>query len=127
MTENEIGTIVVEAAIKVHRKLGPGLLESVYQKVLAYELERQGLSVQCEVPILIEYEGVCVGEGFRADLIIEGKVILELKSVEKIFSIHMKQLQTYLRLADMRLGYLLNFGDVLMKDGIRRAVNKLEE
>lgn len=127
MTENEIGTIVVEAAIKVHRKLGPGLLESVYQKVLAYELERQGLSVQCEVPISIEYEGVCVGEGFRADLIIEGKVILELKSVEKISSVHMKQLQTYLRLADLRLGYLLNFGDVLMKDGIRRAVNKLEE
>ena len=92
MTENEIGSCVVKACIKVHQALGPGLLESVYQKVLAHELEQQGLSVRCEVPILIRYDNIEFEEGFRADIIVENKVILELKSVEKIAPIHMKQL-----------------------------------
>jgi GxxExxY protein len=127
MTENEIGSLVVKACIKIHQNLGPGLLESVYQKVLAYELQQMGLSVRCEVPIHIHYEGIEFEDGFRADIIVNDKVILELKSVDKVCPVHMKQLQTYLRLTGLRLGYLLNFGDVLMKNGIRRAVNGLHE
>jgi GxxExxY protein len=103
------------------------LLESVYQKILAHELKQRGLGVRCELPIPILYDGIEFEEGFRADIIVENKVILELKSVEKIVPVHMKQLQTYLRLTDMRLGYLLNFGEVLMKPGIKRAVNNLDE
>lgn len=127
MTENEIGSLVVKACIKVHQCLGPGLLESVYQKALAYELKELGLSVRCEVPIPILYEGLEFEEGFRADIIVNDMVILELKSVERISSVHMKQLQTYLRLSGLRLGYLLNFGEELMKTGIKRAVNGLNE
>ena len=127
MTENEIGSLVLKACVKVHQALGPGLLESVYQKVLAYELEQLGLRVKCEVPVPIHYNGVHFEEGFRADIMVEGKVILELKSVEKILPVHMKQLQTYLRLTGSKLGYLLNFGDILMKRGIKRAVNSLQE
>lgn len=127
MTENEIGSLVVKACIKVHQHLGPGLLESVYQKVLAYELKEMGLSVRCEVPISILYEGLAFDEGFRADIIVNDMIILELKSVEKIAAVHMKQLQTYLRLSGLKLGYLLNFGEELMKTGIKRAVNGLIE
>lgn len=127
MTENEIGTIVVKACLKIHQRLGPGLLESVYQRILAYELEKQGLNVECEVPIPIHYDGVKFDDGFRADIIVEGKVILELKSVERIAPVHMKQLQTYLQLTGLRLGYLLNFGEAMMKTGIKRAVNNLQE
>ncbi|QBG47339.1 GxxExxY protein [Verrucomicrobia bacterium S94] len=127
MTENEIGTIVVKCSIQVHQALGPGLLESVYQKILAHELVLQGLDVQTEVGIPINYNGIEFDEGFRADIVVNNKIILELKSLEMITPVHMRQLQTYLRLTGMRLGYLLNFGDVLMKDGIRRAVNGLEE
>ncbi len=127
MTENEIGTIVVGASIKVHQHVGPGLLESVYQRVLIYELEKVGLSIQHEAPITITYDGVKFDEGYRADIIVEDKVVLELKSVEHILPVHMKQLLTYLKLSDYKLGYLLNFGDVLMKQGIKRAVNGLEE
>jgi len=127
MTENEIGQIVVGAAIKVHRALGPGLLESVYEVALAHELSSRGLLVDRQVPVSIEYEGVTFDEGFRADIIVEKKVILELKSVEKVAAVHKKQIQTYLRLTGCKLGYLLNFGEVLMKQGITRAVNQLEE
>ncbi|MAG93835.1 MAG: GxxExxY protein [Planctomycetaceae bacterium] len=127
MTENEIGPIVVESAIAVHRALGPGLFETVYEFALAHQLETQGLSVARQVPIPVKYRGVQFDEGFRADLVVEEKVILELKSVERINAAHKKQIQTYIRLADCRLGYLLNFGEALMKDGITRAVNKLPE
>jgi len=127
MTENEISTIVVDAAIAVHRALGPGLLESVYEVVLAHELRRRGLSVERQVPIAIEYDGVKFDEGFRADIIVEGKVVLELKSIEHANAAHRKQIQTYLRLSGHKLGFLLNFGEALMKDGITRAVNGLEE
>ena len=117
MNENQIAKEVVDAAVKIHTKLGPGLLESVYEAVLARELERRGLRVERQVPIPIEYEGLKFDEGFRADIIVEGKVILELKSVEQLAKVHYKQLSTYLKLADKRLGLLLNFGADLMKEG----------
>ena len=127
MTENEIGTICIEAAIAVHRELGPGLLESVYEIVLAFELKQRGLSVDRQVPVTIAYKGIIFEDAFRADLLVEGKVILELKSVEQLSKAHRKQLQTYLKLRGLKLGYIFNFGEALMKDGIVRAVNGLEE
>jgi GxxExxY protein len=127
MHENEISRIVVDAALTVHRTLGPGLLESVYELALAHELAQRGLSVARQVPIPIQYQGVPLGEGFRADLIVERKVLLELKSVEHLTLLHRKQTQTYLRLTGLKLGLLLNFGVLLMKDGIIRCVNGLEE
>ena len=127
MTENEIGKVTVDAAIAVHRALGPGLLETVYEVVLAHELAERGLGVKRQVPIPIRYQGLHFDEGFKADIVIEGKVILELKSVEKVIPAHKKQIQTYLRLTGLKLGFLLNFGEALMKDGITRAVNRLEE
>jgi len=107
--------------------LGPGLLETVYEIVLSHELGKRGLNVQRQVPVSIEYDGILFDEGFRADIIVEKKVILELKSVEKVTAAHKKQIQTYLRLTDKKLGFLLNFGEALMKQGITRAVNNLEE
>ena len=127
MTENEIGSIVVDASVEIHRRLGPGLLESVYQKVLTYELGKRGLKVCREVSIPIAYDGVIFDDGFRADLIVEDRLILELKSVEKVLPVHKKQLLTYLKLAERQLGYLLNFGEELMKGGITRVVNGLKE
>jgi GxxExxY protein len=127
MTENEIGTIVVESAIGVHRELGPGLLETVYEVILARELEDRGLKVDRQAPVPIQYKGTTFDEGFRADIIVESKVILELKSVERATAAHKKQVQTYLRLTGCKLGYLLNFGEALMKAGITRCVNGLEE
>ncbi len=126
MTENEIGKIVVDTAVAVHRALGPGLLESVYEAVLAAELRERGLRVERQASVPIEYRGTRFDEGFRADLIVEGKVLLELKSVEKLSHLHRKQLLTYLRLSGHRLGLLLNFGEGLIKDGIVRIVNGLE-
>ena len=127
MTENEISKEVVDATIHVHRTLGPGLLESVYEMVLEHELTKRGLRVERQVKISIEYDGLQFDEGFRADMIVNGKVVLELKSVETLTSTHRKQIQTYLRLTGLKLGLLLNFGAALMKDGIVRAVNGLEE
>ena len=127
MTENEIGRAVVDAAVAVHRALGPGLLETVYEAVLAQELAQRGLRVERQVPIPIEYSGLRFDEGFRADILVEGKVILELKSVQQTSAAHRKQIQTYVRLSGRKLGFLLNFGEALMKDGITRAVNGLEE
>jgi GxxExxY protein len=123
MTENEIGKIVVDCAVKLHMELGPGLLESVYEVLLAHRLESRGLKVERQVQIPIEYDGIRFDEGFRADLIIEGKVLLELKSVERTSSAHKKQVLTYLKLTGIKLGYLLNFGESLMKDGIHRILN----
>lgn len=127
MDENAIAREIVDAAFKVHKKLGPGLLESVYETALAFELQRKALSVQRQVPISIVYEGISFDEGFRADLIAEDKVIVELKSVEEVKAVHKKQLLTYLRLADKRLGLLVNFGSNLIRNGIYRIVNKLPE
>ena len=127
LSENEIGTILIEAAIGVHRQLGPGLLEIVYEAILAYELSQRGLLVQRQVPITIHYKGITFDEAFRADLLINGKVVVELKSLASINKAHRKQIQTYVNLSGLKLGYLLNFGEGLMKDGIVRAVNGLEE
>ena len=127
MHENEISRVVVDGALTVHRALGSGLLESVYELALAHELAQRGLSVERQVPISIQYQGVSLGEGFRADLIVEGKVLLELKSVEHLTALHRKQIQTYLCLTGLKLGLLLNFGAALMKDGIVRCVNALED
>ena len=127
MTENEVAKIVVDASFKVHTRLGPGLLETVYEVVLMYELRKRGLNVERQVPVRVVYEDVMLDEGFRADLIVEEKVLLELKSVEKVAPVHRKQLLTYLRLTDKRLGLLINFGDALIKDGITRIANNLEE
>jgi GxxExxY protein len=127
MTENEVGKIVVDCAYQVHRRLGPGLLESVYERALGYEIAKRGLAVDRQVPIPIVYDSLTFDEGFRADLIIEGIVILELKSVEQVQAVHKKQLLTYLRLADKKLGYLINFGAVLIGDGISRVSNGAPE
>ncbi|MEW6572604.1 MAG: GxxExxY protein [Bacillota bacterium] len=123
MNENEIGKIIVSAAVAVRKELGPGLLETVYEVILAYELERRGLSVARQVSIPIEYHGIKFDEGFRADILVENKVIIELKSVESVNNAHKKQVLTYLRLTG-KLGYLLNFGEALMKDGISRIINR---
>ena len=123
MEENAIGTIVVDCAIQLHRALGPGLLETVYEVALARLLKKHGLVVESQVAVPIEFDGERFDEGFRADLIIEKKVILELKSVERANPVHKKQLLTYLRLTGLKLGYLLNFGDELMKHGITRIIN----
>jgi GxxExxY protein len=123
VTENEIGEIVVDCAIKLHIDLGPGLLESVYEVLLAHLLQKAGLHVVRQASIPIEYSGIRFDEGFRADIIVEDKVLLELKSVEKINNAHKKQVLTYLKLTDKKLGFLLNFGENLMKDGITRVLN----
>ena len=127
MTENEIGKVVVDSAITVHRDLGPGLLETVYEVILAHELGQRGLRVERQVPISIELRGIKFEEAFRADIVVEGKVVLEIKSIEQVTQAHKKQLQTYLRLTGYKLGFLLNFGEALMKKGITRAVNGLDE
>ncbi len=127
MTENEIATVVVDAAYRIHTGLGPGLFEIVYEVVLAHELTKRGLHVLRQVPIPIEWESIKFDEGFRADMIVEDKVILELKSIEAVAPVHKKQLLTYLRLADKRLGLLINFGEQYIKDGISRVVNGLRE
>ena len=126
MKENDMGTVVVDAALQIHRELGPGLLESVYEAILAYELRERGLYVERQVVVSMNYKGLNFDEGFRADLVIEKLVVMELKSVESMNNAHLKQLQTYLKLMNLRLGYLLNFGDALMKKGIRRVVNGLK-
>ena len=127
MTENEIGRSIVDTAIQVHRELGPGLLESVYEIAMAHQLQHQGYTVARQVPIAIEYRGHRFDEGFRADLVVENMVIIELKCVERLNNAHKKQLLTYLRLSGIRLGFLLNFSEELMKRGLIRTVNRLVE
>ncbi|MEM7020426.1 MAG: GxxExxY protein [Pseudomonadota bacterium] len=123
MHENEIGTMVVEESIYLHRELGPGLLETVYEAILASRLMKRGLSVKRQMAVPIVFEDETFKEGFRADLVVNDKVLLELKSVEQVNNAHKKHLLTYLRLTDMKLGYLLNFGENLMKNGIIRTIN----
>jgi len=127
MHENEIAKIVVDVAYHVHRRLGPGLLESVYEAITAYELRKRGLQVEEQVAIPVVWEDVRVDLGFRADLLVEKLVIVELKSLEQTAPVHKKQLLTYLRVADRRLGLLINFGAAQIKDGISRVVNGLDE
>ncbi len=123
MNENDIGRIIVDRSVRLHKSLGPGLLETVYEVVLANRLTQAGLAVKRQVPIPIEIDGIRFDEGFRADIIVEDKVIIELKSVEAVSKAHAKQVLTYLRLTGMKLGFLLNFGEVVMKDGIHRIIN----
>lgn len=127
MTENEIAEKVLDAAFEIHRELGPGLLESVYESVLAAVLTEKGMTVRRQVPVSFQYKHLHFDEGFRADLIVNDKVIIELKSVKTLEPVFQKQLLTYLRLADKRLGLLINFNEVMLKNGIRRIVNGLEE
>ena len=123
--EERVGRAVVDAAVQVHRELGPGLLESVYEAVLAHELSERGLRVERQVPIAFEWRGMRFNEGFRADIIVDGCVLLELKSVERLHNAHRKQVLTYVRLTGMRLGYLINFGEALIRNGITRTVHQL--
>ena len=126
MTENEIASFCVDAIYEVYKRLGPGLLESIYQKVLLYELKKRGLEAVSELNIPIHYDGLDFGTDLRADIVVGNKVILELKSVQELKDIHFKQTLTYLRLTGMKLGLLVNFNCVRLKDGnIRRIVNNL--
>ena len=127
MTENAVAKEIVDVAYRMHTALGPGLLESVYEAVLASELQKRGLRFVRQQPIPIVYEGTRFEMGFRADLVVEDKVIVEIKSIAEIAALHKKQLLTYLRLADKRLGLLINFNVPMIKHGITRIVNGLEE
>lgn len=125
MTENEISKIIVNTCYDIHVKLGPGLLESVYEEILYYELKEQNLKVERQKGIPVFWKNIKMDIGFRADLIVENKVIIELKSVETIAPVHPKQLLTYLRITKLKLGLLINFNEKLIKDGITRIVNNL--
>lgn len=125
MKENQISEIVLDAAICVHRAFGPGLLESVYQKALCIELLERGLKVKSEFPVEVSYKGSALGLGFRGDILVESLVLLELKSVEDLSAAHRKQVLTYLRVLNLRLGLLINFGAPLLKTGYERIVNNL--
>jgi len=127
MTENQIAKQVVDAAYQIHTSLGPGLLESVYEACLAFELSERGLFVRRQFPIPLLYRGISLEVGFFADMIVENKLIIELKSVEHIAPVHKKQLLTYIKLAKIRLGLLINFGEELIKDGVSRIANRLPE
>jgi len=125
MDENELSKMVIGLAIKVHKTLGPGLLESAYEKALVHELRKNGFKADNQKTIFIEYDGFIIDEGFRADVIVNDLLILELKSVRNLEDIHFKQLLTYLRLSNLKLGLLINFNENILKNGIKRVVNKL--
>lgn len=125
MTENEISAIVVDICYKMHVKLGPGLLESVYEAILYYELTKRGLIVERQKTLPVVWDEIKLNIGFRADLIVENKLILEIKSIEKITEVHAKQIMTYLKITKIKLGLLINFNVPLIKFGITRIVNNL--
>ncbi|MEK6744947.1 MAG: GxxExxY protein [Nitrospirota bacterium] len=125
MTENEIAKIVVDLCIKIHRSLGPGLLESVYEAALVYELKKLGIKASNQVDVPLVYDEINMDVGFRADVIVDDKVIVEIKSIENVIPVHKKQLLTYLKLSGRKLGLLANFNVELMKDGITRIANGL--
>jgi GxxExxY protein len=128
MTENQIAKQILDGAFVVHTKLGPGLFESVYEVVLAHELRKRGLTVEHQKPMPIVYDGVRFDEAFRSDLVVNGKVIAELKSVEATSAIHAKQVLTQLRLSGLKLGLLINLGEAHLKNGIKRIINgKLDD
>lgn len=122
---DDITGAIVDAAMKIHMELGPGLMESVYEAVLARALERRGFHVERQKTVRFEYDGMMFDEGFRTDLIVDGRVVVELKSVEKLAPVHSKQLLTYLRLMNLSVGLLINFGQATLKEGLHRIVNKL--
>lgn len=119
----ELARIAIDTGLGVHRALGPGLFESVYEAVLVLELSRAGLSLVRQAPISLHYDGVLLGEAFRADLLVEERLVIEVKSIERLSPLHGKQLLTYLRLLDQPLGLLMNFGGETFKDGLKRVVN----
>lgn len=123
MNENELSRIIVDSSYKIHTKLGPGLLESVYEAILYHELIKKGVKVERQKPIPLIWENVHLDIGFRSDLIVEDKIIIEIKSVEKITHVHLKQLLTYIRVTDLKLGLLINFNEALIKNGIKRVAN----
>ncbi|TVM00862.1 MAG: GxxExxY protein [Candidatus Brocadia sp. WS118] len=123
MNENELSEKIIGLAIKVHSTLGPGLLESAYEKALVFELCRNGYKAEVQKSISINYEGIIIDEGYRADIVVNDIVLIELKSVKQIEDIHLKQLLTYLRLSNKKLGLLINFNEILLKNGIRRVIN----
>lgn len=125
MTENELSSIIIGAAIEVHKQLGPGLLESSYEICLAYELKQKGLHVKTQIPLPIIYKEVNLETGYRIDIIVEKKVIIEVKAVDEFSNIHLAQILTYLKLSELKLGLLLNFNVAKMSDGIKRVVNRL--
>jgi GxxExxY protein len=127
MTENEIAKQIVDVAFKIHSAYGPGLFESVYEAIMTHELTKRGLRVSRQQPIPLIHENIRMGVGFRADLVVNAKVVVEIKSIEAIGPVHKKQLLTYLRLSDKRLGLLINFNVELIKNGISRVVNQLSE
>jgi GxxExxY protein len=120
---DELTGIIIDTAISIHKGLGPGLLESVYEAVMCVKLSERGLRVEKQVPVDFIYEGVSFKEGFRVDLLVENRVVIELKSVEKVSPVHSKQLLTYMRLMDIEVGLLINFGEALLKKGVHRVVN----
>jgi GxxExxY protein len=123
MKETELATKILDGAFAIHRALGPGLLESVYEVLLAHELKKRGLAVERQKPIRIRYDGLVFDEGFRADLVVESLVIVELKSVEALSPVHAKQVLTQLRVSGLKLGLLINFGEAHLKNGIKRLIN----
>jgi GxxExxY protein len=123
LTENDLGRLCLDAAFKVHRSLGPGLLENAYEQCLVYELKQMGLEVQHQHPLPLVYEGIVIEIGYRADIIINQKVIIEVKAVEALTDVHMAQILTYLKLNKCKLGLLINFNVALLKDGIKRVIN----
>ncbi|PZF73201.1 GxxExxY protein [Taibaiella soli] len=121
--ENDIAAIVLDICFEIHRRYGPGLFESAYEQVLCYELNKRNISFVRQCPILLIHDGVNLDAGFRADVIVEGSVLIELKSISKLEDVHFKQVLTYLRLADLKLGLLVNFNEALLKNGIKRVIN----
>ena len=127
MHENDVSGAVIDSAARIHMQLGPGLLESVYERILQHELKKRGLRVQRQVPVPVVYDGLTFDDGFRADLIVHDLVIVGLKSLEALAAVHGKQLLTYLKLTGKKLGLLINFGEVLLKNGTQRVVNGLPD
>lgn len=123
LSENDVSGAVIDSAIRIHQALGPGLLESAYERVLAYELRKRGFRVETQVAVPLRYEEVLIDEGFRADIIVDEMVLVGLKSVEKLSPVHKKQVLTYSKLTGIRLGLLINFGEALLKDGVVRVAN----
>lgn len=126
-SENEISKIIVDVAYNIHVQYGPGLFESVYEEIMCYELIKRSLNIKCQSPIPLVHDEIKFEAGFRADVIVENLVLIELKSVEALAPVHYKQVQTYLKLANLKLGLLINFNVALIKDGIHRIVNRLPD
>jgi GxxExxY protein len=126
-TIDEIAAVIVDSAFKVHKKLGPGLLESAYEACLAHELKKRGLKVDRQIPQPVHYDDIIIDVGYRLDLLVNDSIIIELKAVENVLPIHQAQLMTYLRLSEKTLGFLINFNTVLIKSGIKRIANNFEE